>query len=90
MYTNTNKFIFLRSSLPKFLAANGDAQMNWTCIIFKFRLNPRVNAVFGECLSFLVIKILSLARTVSLVLFAAALELEEWIILLMPLHRLHS
>lgn len=35
--------------------------MNWSLIIFKFRLKPWVNAVLGEGLSFLVTNILSLA-----------------------------
>lgn len=90
MCTNINKFLFSRSNLPKFLVANGGAQLNWTWSIFKFRLKPWVNAVLAEGLSFLVTKILSLARAVSWILFPAALELEEWIILLMPLHRLPS
>lgn len=84
MCTNSNKFLFPRSSLPEVLVANDGAQMNWTSIIFKFRLKPRVNAVFGGGLSLLVPKILSLAKMVSWILFPAALQLEAWIVLLMP------
>lgn len=84
MCTNSNKFLFPRSSLPEVLVANDGAQMNWTSIIFEFRLKPRVNAVFGGGLSLLVTKILSLAKMVSWILIPAALQLEAWIVLLMP------